>query len=126
MRVDVECRRRPRVGQSVRDDRDRDAVVQHLRRHEVTEVVKPKVHEVEGAATANECFCHPVRLPRNAPVWTAREDKAIRVNRFVALRSKRGERRGRRDIEGHSMACGVFSSARGQAHSPRRRVSAEN
>jgi len=41
--VDIECGRRPRVGETRRDDHDRYSDVEHLRCHEVAEIVQSRV-----------------------------------------------------------------------------------
>ena len=77
MRVDVQSRRRPGVGEAAGHDRDRDTCVEHFGRHEVTEIVQSEVRKSCLGATPDECLRHPVRTPREHPVRLEREDEPI-------------------------------------------------
>ena len=68
--------------QAIRDDGDWDAIVQHLRRHEVTEVVQPKVRETCIPSATDERLRHPVREPGSRAVVATREHETIGIDVF--------------------------------------------
>ena len=86
------------MGQAIRDDRDRDAIVQHLRRHGMAEIVQPKVWETRIPSATDERFRHPVRKPgTRAVVVATREHEAIGIDACVTRSlSMHGQSRDRR------------------------------
>jgi len=62
VRVDIQRRRCPSVGEAGGDDRHWDAFVEHLGRHEMPEVVESEVVKTGGKAGVDEPFGHVVRI----------------------------------------------------------------
>ena len=69
--------------ESVRYDSDRDTAVEHLRRHEVTQIVESKMRQTGLATTADKRLRDPVRKPRCRTVRLVRENEPVTVRRLL-------------------------------------------
>jgi len=85
MRVDVERRRGPGVGETSRHDRDRYASVEHLGGHEVSKIMQSKMRKTSSPTSSDEMFGHEVRQPWSGPHSVGTEHKALFDRIFCVL-----------------------------------------
>jgi len=65
------------MSQARRHDRDGDSSIEHLGRHEVTEIVEPELAEAGNSPHLDESIGHEVRRPRPGARFVGTEDEAI-------------------------------------------------
>jgi hypothetical protein len=78
VRVDVQGRGRASVTEALGHGHDGNPRRQHLARHEVAQVMEPKVRQPRGTPGSDEPLRQPVRQPGLRAVWTrAEHERAI-------------------------------------------------
>jgi len=65
------------MAESLGDRGDRNAGCEHLRGHEVSEVVQPEVWKARSPVCGNEVLGHPLRLPWRRSVGAQAEDEGV-------------------------------------------------
>lgn len=89
--VFVECGRDALVIEATGNDHDRDAGVEHLGGHEVSEIVQSERAEPGGATVAEERLGHSVRVPCGGPAVVAEHEPVGRGHCCLGVFGENGE-----------------------------------
>ena len=85
MRVHVQRRRRPRMAKALRHSRHNNQIAQHLRRHEMPQVMQTKMADSAPANEPDERLGDPVRCPRRSAIGIVREHERLTIHVDAAI-----------------------------------------
>lgn len=85
MRVHIQRRRRSCVAKALRYRRHNNQIVQHLRRHEMPQVMQTNMADSAPANEPDERLGDPVRRPRRSAIELVREHERLAVHADAAI-----------------------------------------